>query len=190
MSTPKLIWSMAVRGGGWTTGIGALLGAAYGVVLLMAAMLPQVQFNAGNAGLPLLVAFVYVFLIAALFGATVAGAIGFIAGPIGGLLCALMTRLFFLPLRDARVYRVVAAFAGGLYGILALVVAVRLISTSGLAPQIVTFRETVMLYVFPALIAGAAGVYISQKVVGWYQETARVENASAPQKPFGAAGPA
>jgi hypothetical protein len=33
MSTPTVLLSMVVRGGGWSTGIGALLGAGYGIAL-------------------------------------------------------------------------------------------------------------------------------------------------------------
>ena len=188
MSTPKLLWEMMVHGCGWTTGIGALLGAGYGIVLLATMMLSLGQFDPSGAALPLLIVAVYAILLAALFGAIVAGGIGFIAGPIGGLLCAMMTRLFFPPLSNERLYQVVAGIAGALYGMLALLVAVRLISTSGFAPPIQTERETILLYVLPSLIGGAAGVYISQKVAGWYKEAVRANATSASQKPFGAAG--
>lgn len=189
MSTPKLLWSMMIRGWGRTTGIGALLGAGYGIVLLATTMLPQ--FNRDNAALPLVVVMVYMILVAAVFGAVVAGAIGFITGPVGGLLCGLMTQWFFIPLRDERIYRIVAGLAGGLYGALALIVAVRLISTSGFAPPIVTWRETIMLYVFPSVLGGLAGIFISRPVIDVYRQTANPAGVqkTAPDS-VGAAKPA
>lgn len=188
MSTPKLLWSMTTRGCGWTTGIGALLGAGYGIILFATMMLSLGQFSGDNVVLPLFIVILYAVLIAALFGAGVAGAIGFIAGPIGGLFCGVMTRLFYLPLGSERPYRLVTGIAGGLYGMLALAVAVRLISTSGYAPPIETTRETIMLYIFPALLGGAAGIYISQKVAAWYMQASRADANETSQKPIGAAG--
>jgi hypothetical protein len=73
-----------------------------------------------------------------------------------------------MPLRNERIYRITAAIAGGLYGVLSLIVAVRLISTSGFAPEIVTEREILMLYVFPSLLGGLAGIFISRHVIDAY----------------------
>lgn len=190
MNTLNLLWKMVVRGCGWTTGIGALLGAGYGIVLLATTMLPQMQFNGQNGALPLIIVSVYGLILAALFGALVAGVIGFVAGPIGGALCAGMTRLFFTPLESERSYRRTAAIAGGLYGMFALIVAVRLISTSGFsfAPPIRTMTETLMLYVFPSLLGGAAGIYISQKIVNWYMMVLPDERSMTVEKPVEAPG--
>lgn len=188
MSTPKLLWNMIARGCGRTTGLGALLGAGYGIVLLATAMLLPGQFNWNNAALPLFVVMLYVALIAALFGAVVAAVIGFISGPIGGLLCGLMTRFFFMPLRDARAYRIVAGIAGGLYGALALLVAIRLISTSGFAPPIVTREQALMLYVIPAVLGGLAGIYISRAVIDVYRHENEPDDA-AKLRPDSAAAP-
>lgn len=188
MSTSQLLWSMVKRGCARTTGIGALLGAGYGIVLLATAMLSLAQINSENAGFPLFMVLLYVALVAALFGAVVAGVIGFIAGPIGGFLCGLMTHWFFTPLRNERTYRVIAGIAGGLYGVLAIIVSVRLISTSGFAPPIITPREITMLYVFPALIGGVAGIFISQKVTDLYNEVVRGGTSDTAQNPIEAAG--
>lgn len=190
MSTPKLLWNMIARGCGRTTGIGALLGAGYGIVLLATAMFLPGQFNWSNAQLPLFFVLVYAALIAALFGAVVAAVIGFVSGPIGGFLCGLMTRFFFMPLRDARAYRIVAAIAGGLYGGLALIVAIRLISTSGFAPPIVTWQQALMLYVIPAALGGVAGTYISRHVIDVYRQEIEPAGTAKPlQKPTPAAKP-
>lgn len=183
MSTSKLVWSMVVRGCGWTTWVGAVLGAGYGIVLFAAMMLSLAEFGPNNGALPLFFVVAYAVLVAALFGAVVAGAIGFVFGPIGGLLCGLMTRLFFMPQRSERFYRILARFAGGIYGALALVVAVRVISTSGFAPPIQTFREITMLYVFPALLGGLAGLYISRPVIDLYlrKSTTAADTTTPPE---------
>lgn len=165
MDTSKLLWSMVVRGCEWTAGVGALLGAAYGIVLLLTAMFALVQLDNNNAGLPLFAVLVVAIVIAALFGAIVAGIIGLIAGPMGGCLCALMTRFLFMPPRSERLYHIVAGIAGALYGALAVAVAVRLISTSGFAPPVETQREIIMLYVLPCALGGLAGIYLSHQVI-------------------------
>lgn len=182
MDASKLLWSMIQRGWSWTTGIGALLGAAYGIVLLATAIFSLWNFNPDNSAVQQVLVLFFAVIIAALFGAFVAAAIGFVAGPVGGALCAGMSRLFFTPLKNERTYRLTARIAGGLYGILALVVAVRLISTSGLAPTIQTSREALMLYVFPALIGGAAGVYISRRVTDVYVQSITPPDAVEPRQ--------
>lgn len=165
MDTRELLWRMLVRGCGWTTGLGALLGAGYGIVLLATMMLSLGQFaTPNNDAFPLILVMIYSGFIAAIFGAVVAGLIGVVAGPLGGILCAGMTRLFFFPLRNPGAYRLVAEVAAFFYGILAIVVAVRLISTSGLAPAIETARQVLMLYFIPGLLGGLAGIYISRQV--------------------------
>ena len=166
MNLSKLLRMMTLRGWGWTIWVGALLGAGYGIVLFATALLSLWTFKTENAPpLGAVFAFVFAVLTAALFGAFVAGVIGFIAGPIGGAVCALLTHFFFAPPRNEPMYHQVTRIAGGVYGILAIVIAVRLISTSGLAPQIETFREILMLYIIPGVLGGLAGVYISSRVI-------------------------
>lgn len=165
MNTQRMVWNMVKSGWSWTTGVGALLGAGYGIVLFATAMLSLWQGGTNTQTLPLIFVMIFSILIAALFGAVVAAVIGFIAGPIGGLLCALMTHYLFSPPSSERRYRVVAAVTGGLYGIVAIVVAVRLISTSGFAPPVQTVREAIFLYVIPGLLGAAAGIFISRPVI-------------------------
>lgn len=165
MNTQRIVWNMVRNGWSWTVGIGALLGAGYGIVLFATAMLSLWEGGTNAQTVPLVFVMIFSILIAALFGAVVAAAIGFVAGPIGGLLCALMTRYWFSPPSSERLYRVVAAITGALYGVVAIAVAVRLISTSGFAPPIQTFREAIFLYVIPGLLGGAAGIFISRPVV-------------------------
>lgn len=190
MDASKLLWVMIQRGWSWTTGIGALLGAAYGIVLLATAMLSLWNFNPDNSAVLQVLVLFFAVIIAALFGAFVAAAIGFVAGPIGGLLCGLMTRLFFSPPGNVRWYHIIAGVAGGLYGMLAVIVAVRLISTSGFAPPIQTTREILILYVCPALLGGAAGIYISQRVADWYKQPMPADADGAVQKNIEVTGPA
>lgn len=189
MSTSTLLWSMVVRGWSWTTGIGALLGAGYGIVLLATMMVSLGQLAPDSPILQLALVIVYGALASAIFGAVVAGLIGLVAGPIGGLLCGAMTRVFFFPLHREHLYRMTARIAAALYGMVAIVTAVRLISTSGLAPTIETTYQAVILYVIPALIGGAAGIFISPKVTDWYIEAFR-GNADTVQGSIGAPRPA
>jgi hypothetical protein len=190
MSTSKGLWEMVVRGCAWTTAIGALLGAGYGVVLLVTMILSIGQSGPNGAELPIFIVILYGILLAMFFGAIVAGVIGFIAGPIGGLLCGLMTRLFFTPLRSERAYRITAGITGALYGLFSIVVAVRLVSTSGFAPPIETERQAVILYLFPALIGGAGGVFISRKMVDWYTRAVGPDTTATGEEPLGASRPA
>ena len=164
MSTPRFLRSMVRRGWLWTTGIGALLGAGYGIVLLATMMLSLGQIAPDSAILPLVLVSLYGALLSASLGAIVAGGIGFVAGPLGGLLCAGMTRLLFIPLKNAHRYRATAQFVAAVYGMAAIGVAVRLISTSGFVPPIETTRQALTLYVLPILLGGAAGAYIGPKV--------------------------
>lgn len=108
----------------------------------------------------------------------------------GGLLCGLMTRMWFSPPGNARLYQGAVRVTAVVYGMLAVALAVRLISTSGAAPPITTLREALILYVGPALLAGVAGFFISRRVADWYLQERVTARGSAAEGPFGVARPA
>ncbi len=171
MSTPRLLWGMTARGAGWTLPVGAILGAVYSVFVI--GFLFFLGRNTGGVNgqpPPPAAMLLSMAIILAIGGGIVGGLIGIVFGPIGGLLCALMTRLFFSPQAAAARYNRATGVTGALYGLLATPLGLWIISGFNVAPPTGEAGNALLFYILPSLIGVAAGLFISRQIADWYRE--------------------
>ncbi|MGB8643835.1 MAG: hypothetical protein WCF84_01235 [Anaerolineae bacterium] len=180
MRIPRLVWGMIVRGFGWTAPVGALLGALYSLVVI-GAQLYATQKAPGPVQLPALVVMAIFLLVG---GALVGGGIGLVFGPLGGFLCAMITRFLFHSSPDARYLRMVKMI-GAVYGAAATVIGVLIVTGFNAPTPTSPTGNALVFYFLPALVGLGAGVYIAQQIAGWYREAS--QGAHADSKPTSAA---
>ncbi len=193
LSTSKLFWGMIWRSSAWGILTGGIGGAVYATLLMAASLVSEPISSSPVADAEAFVSGIGVWvlsmLLVALAGGVSGNVIGLVFGPIGGLLCALLTRLFFFPLRDVRIYRWLVGISGGIYGVIVMVTSILLWAYLILLvfPE-PTGNETynidyfvgvavVGLCFLPELIGGLACVLISQLIAGWYGRESKIINA-------------
>lgn len=176
--TGKIIFGMGWRGVAWGLLGGTLLGAAYGAIFANAMFFIGLTTQAPappelKDALSAIAAVVVLALVGSVMGAMFGIPVGALVGLLDGLLMGIITRLFFFPLRDAKIYRRVMAWvcfvvtASASWGGFMLIWI--FLSNQGRA----NFTVFSLISAIPALIAGVASVFISRLIAGWYE---RVES--------------
>lgn len=186
MRIATLIWGMFVRALGWTASVGALLGALYSF-LVLGFLFFITRNGPGPFELPPLGLFLSMTIILILGGGLVGGLIGLVFGPVGGLFCAVMTRVLFAT-PDAR-YPQAVKIMGALYGAVATVVGLWIISGFNISPPTGAVGNALLFYILPAVVGFGAGFFIGQRIADWYQES-RTGATPAASSPGGSRIPA
>jgi eukaryotic-like serine/threonine-protein kinase len=173
VTTIKLLWGTTWRGGALGLLVGTLGGAAYGALfangLLAWGLLAQpraLELKDLPAGIG---AVVFLALIGAVIGALFGVPTGIVVGSANGLFLGILTRAFFYPLKNARVYRRTTAVVSALFtGVAAWLcfIAIMLFYADRNAANIGMLIGIVTL---PALIAGVGAGLLSQLITRWYE---------------------
>lgn len=180
MTTTRLLFGATWRGGGLGLVAGAMGGATYGALFANAmffigfiteSQLPPELKDAPGA----IAAVVILAFIGSVMGAMFGMPVGALVGLLDGLLIGIVTRLFFFPLRDAKIYRRVMALICFIVTASASWVGFMLIwiflSNQGKA----NFTVFSLISAIPALIAGVAATLLSRVIARWYERGARSE---------------
>jgi len=104
MPTYKLLAMSTVEGAVWLMCAGAMLGAAYGFLLLLLTLLSGPETTLSNL-LGRLAFLLLIGIMVAMIGGTIGGILGMVVGMIDGLLIGLVSRLFFFPPTNRVIYR-------------------------------------------------------------------------------------
>ena len=161
-----IVWRTTVSG----LLAGALLGGAYGALFLAVSFfvpLPAADDLAEALLLGVPVGLSYGFFFGALLGAPPGLVLGFVVG----VLAALLTRVRFYPLRAVHRYRLTMGLLAAAASVIGGFILFPPLISWAFWPT-VTDSETLdywSLTVIPALIAGAAGWWISQRMTAWYE---------------------
>ena len=175
MNTIRLLWNTLWRGGAWGLLMGSILGMTYGAtfanILVFAGLISQPWGNFKLGDIP---AAIFAVLILALLGAIFGGIFGiptgFAVGVMNGLLFGILTRLFFYPLRDTRIYRRVMALASGLFTAIASWFGFILIWLLYANKEKDTLGAGIVMVTLPAIIAGIAAAFMSRLGTRWYEK--------------------
>lgn len=173
--TFKLLWGTTWRGGAWGTALGALLGAVYGALFLVALFLFAISTQSGAPpqaedaprGLG---AVLFLTLIGSGVGSIFGIPTGILIGLVDGFLLGILTRAFFFPLRDARRYHWVIGTASALLSAIGSFISFALILLLYAKEHSISVTTMAAAGAFPALIAGAGGVFISNRIARWYEK--------------------
>ncbi len=178
MHTARLLVNMILRGGAWGLPTGLIFGGIYSMLVLGSIILLSRLAGAANSQPPPPLFTIYTILLLGIVGSVVGALIGIVSGAIGGLGCFILTRLLFWPLVQARRYRWVMGLAGIFYGVVTTPLAMQIMSQFSIAPPVGGTGQLALFYIVPGLIAGAACLYISQRIAAWYEN----ENVSSPKR--------
>lgn len=175
MTTFKLLWSTTWRGGAWGLLAGTMLGTFYGAMfansLFFFGLLAQApgEFRRDNVSSAL-----FAVLLLALIGGITGGIFGiptgFVVGGLNGLLLGIITRAFFIPLRDAKTYRRVIMLTSAVFTAIASWLGFFTIMLFYANTEQANVPVLAALVVVPALLAGVAAAFISQIGARWYEK--------------------
>ncbi len=178
MKTSTLVWGMIVRGLGWTASLGALFGALYSLFVI-GLLFFVTRSGPGHLELPPFGLFFTMGILLAVGGAIVGGLIGLVFGPIGGLFAGLLTRLLFKS-NPSEHYARTLRVAGGLYGAVATVIGLWIISGFNISPPTGATSNALLFYILPSLVGLGTGIYIAGQIATWYRTTSQGTQAVAP----------
>ena len=159
MSTPELLWSTTWRGGVWLACAGAVLGAAYGLLLILAMLLLGSASGSPNAS----GACGYLLLVA-LIGGAMGGALGLVVGVIDGLLLGIVTRAYFTPLAGQAEYTDAMGRVSAVVSAVGVFAGFTLVSWGG------SFGSGWFwgFVVVPAFVALFGGRWTGRRLAAWY----------------------
>lgn len=176
ISTFKLVWGTTWRGAAFGLLVGTFggswFGALFGNVLVFGVgLLKQPPQDLGLKDVPAAIgAMLFLALIGAVMGTMFGMPTGVIVGLMDGVLVGIITRLFFYPLKNARVYRVVIAVISFIVTTPVSWVGFMLIwllfSNDGKAD----LMGLGAISGLPALVAGISAALISQIGARWYEK--------------------
>ena len=175
MNTIKLIWNTTWRGGAWGLLAGASLSMAYGAtfanLLVFGGMITQPlgEFQPGDIPAVIFVIFFMAF-IGTIMGGIFGIPTGFTVGAMNGFLFGIITRLFFYPPRNLRVYHAVMALSSGLFTAIASWVGFILIWQLYMNEEKGDLGAGVVMVTIPAIIAGIAAAFMSRLGYKWYEK--------------------
>jgi hypothetical protein len=155
---------MTWRGAVWGLLAGGMLGFVYGLVVLLVLTLADTsskdwtKLNAEATSALIILAIIS----GTLFGAP----IGFIAGAADGFVIALLTRLFFSPLKNAGAYRLIIALISGFFTL--IVAGLGLFGISVATSMVIDNGVRILVIGLPAIIAAIAAALISILITRWY----------------------
>ena len=175
MTTVKLLWGMTWRGGAWGLFAGTFGGTAYGALfanlLLAGGLVSQAPFEWKAE---YTVSAVGAMLFFALIGAVVGGIFGvpsgLVVGCMVGLAIGILTRAFFYPPTNTRVFRWTLAIVSALLTTITAWVCFIGIMLFYANRNAANVGGLMVIVAIPALMAGAAAALISRLLVRWYEQ--------------------
>lgn len=174
MTTPRLLWGMTWRGTIWGLLAGTVLGIIYGaifveILLLVAYDKQGLYVQTPNQISGGIAAMLFIALIGAIAGGIFGAPTGLGVGWLDGLLVGILTRMFFLPLRNTRVYRWTIAIISAIFTAItawACFIGILILYEPTRASVSVPL---ILIVAVPAPIAGIAAGFISRLITRWYE---------------------
>jgi len=176
MKTTRLLFGTTWRGAAFGLLVGTFGGTAFGALFGNAlvfgvALLKQPPQDLGFNDLPAAIgAMVVLALIGSVMGAMFGMPTGVAVGLMDGLLVGIVTRLFFFPLKNARVYRLVIAVMSFVVTTPVSWIAFMLIWLLFANQGKADLMGLGAISVLPALVAGISAGLISQIGARWYEK--------------------
>ena len=176
MTTGKLFWNTLWRGGLWGLFGGALFGAGFGAIfaniLFFFGMIAQAPFDLRAQDiLSAIVAVIFLALIGAVVGALFGVPSGIVVGLGNGLLLGILSRAFFFPLKDVRVYRRTITIVSAVFSTISACICFIAIALFYANRNAANVPALAALFAIPALVSGVCALFISQTIARWYEKT-------------------
>jgi hypothetical protein len=174
MTTFKLFWGTIWRSAAYGFLFGTFGGSSFGALfanaMLLFALFTQTDapFTPADAGRGIF-AILFFALIGAGIGSLFGTPTGIFLGITGGVLFGVVTRAFFYPLKDARWHRRIVGTLCAAYAAVGAWICFALILRFYAKDNVVQLPLVAIVATAPAIVAGACGWFISQRVARWYE---------------------
>ena len=183
MTTVKLLWGTTWRGGAWGLFAGTFGGTAYGALfanlLLAGGLVSRAPFEwKAEYAVSAIGAMLFFALIGAVVGGIFGVPAGVVVGGIVGLAIGILTRACFYPPTNTRVFRRTLAIVSALLTTIAAWICFIGIMLFYANRNAANVGGLMVIVAIPALIAGLASIFVSQRIAHWYESATVVPTSN------------